>query len=245
MSRQPRVEESTPYHVEICNLLGRQLKRPLVVVVEPTHPGFAAYVAGIPVFGYGDDAAEAMKVLKEGIEGICQNEESLDLRATIQRMFLLDDLMEDEERISTGQVLLPLRKCTIAKSRYNTYSIKMIKKKILLIDDESMTLDVLSAMLMKMNYEVTAEESAANAVKIFTEDPGKFDLVLTDLMMPEMSGDSLSEHIHSLRPDIPVVLITGFPGKVSRERVAAAGIRKVLIKGMTRRELSAALQEVL
>ncbi|MGD0231996.1 MAG: hypothetical protein ABSC19_16850 [Syntrophorhabdales bacterium] len=97
MARQRKAEESIPYRVEIRNLLGRQLKRPLVAVVEPAHPGFVAHVAGISVFGYGDDATQAMKVLKEGIEGICQNEEFLNPRATIQRMLLLQNFMEDEE----------------------------------------------------------------------------------------------------------------------------------------------------
>jgi CheY-like chemotaxis protein len=121
----------------------------------------------------------------------------------------------------------------------------MIGKRILLIDDDTLTLEVLSEMLTDMNYEVTAEESAAHAIKIFAKNPGEFDLVLTDFLMPEMTGDSLSERIHSLRLDIPIVMITAVPGQVAQERVAAAGIRKVLTKGMMKKELSAALQEVL
>ncbi|MGD0229214.1 MAG: hypothetical protein ABSC19_02500 [Syntrophorhabdales bacterium] len=98
MARQRKVEESTPCRIEICRLLGRQLKRPLVAVVEPVAPGFMAHVAGISVFGYGDDADEAVEVLKQGIESICQGEGFLDLRTTIQRMLLLENLMTGEKR---------------------------------------------------------------------------------------------------------------------------------------------------
>ncbi len=92
MARQYEVEESVPCRIEIHHLLGRQLKNPLVAVVEPAQPGFVAHAAGISVFGYGDDAAEAIEVLKQGIESICRGEGFLDLRATIQRLLLLDNL---------------------------------------------------------------------------------------------------------------------------------------------------------
>jgi CheY-like chemotaxis protein len=121
----------------------------------------------------------------------------------------------------------------------------MIGKRILLIDDDTIIREVMSETLTDMNYAVTAEESAATAIRIFAGSPEEFDLVLTDFMMPEMTGDTLSERIHFLRPDIPVVLITGVPEKVTQERVAAAGIRKVLCKGIAKTELFEALQEVL
>lgn len=92
MERHRRAEESTPRRVEIHNLLGKQLRMPLVAGVQATHPGFMAHTEGIAILGYGDDAAEAVEALKEGIEGICQNQESIDLRCMIQRMLLLDKL---------------------------------------------------------------------------------------------------------------------------------------------------------
>ncbi|MGD0229634.1 MAG: hypothetical protein ABSC19_04645 [Syntrophorhabdales bacterium] len=93
MARQCKVEEFIPCRIEIRRLLGRQLKMPLVAVVEPVPPGFMAHVSGIAVFGYGDDDAEAIDVLKQGIEDICQGDGFLDLRASIQRMLLLANLM--------------------------------------------------------------------------------------------------------------------------------------------------------
>ena len=93
MAREYKVEESIPYRVEIRRLLGKQLKMPLVAVVEQAQPGFVAHATGISVFGYGDDASEALEVLKQGIESVCKDEGFLDLRDAIQRMLLLDNLM--------------------------------------------------------------------------------------------------------------------------------------------------------
>ncbi len=92
MARECKIEEPTTCRVEIRRLLGRQLKMPLVAEVEAAKPGFVAHAAGISVFGYGDNAAEAVEVLKEGIESICREDGFLDLRDAIQRMLLLDNL---------------------------------------------------------------------------------------------------------------------------------------------------------
>ena len=91
MARKCKDEESIPRLIEIHRLLGRRLKTPLVATVESADPGFVAHSAGVCVFGYGDDAAEAIEILKEGLENMCWNE-SLDLRGTIQRMLLLENL---------------------------------------------------------------------------------------------------------------------------------------------------------
>ena len=84
--------------VTIRHLLDKQLKVPLIATVGPANPGSVAHAADISVFGYGRDDAEALEVLKQGIESICLDEEYLDLRTTIQRIFLQENLMADRER---------------------------------------------------------------------------------------------------------------------------------------------------
>jgi signal transduction histidine kinase len=98
MARQCNVEEPTPLRIEMRRLLDRQLRVPLVAVVEPAHPGFKAHTAGMSVFGYGDDVVEALEVLKEGIESIYRDEEFPDVRAVIRGMLLPEDHMADRER---------------------------------------------------------------------------------------------------------------------------------------------------
>lgn len=102
----------------------------------------------------------------------------------------------------------------------------------------------MSEVLEFAGYGVVAEGSAEKAIDLFLEDPARFDVVLTDLVMPGMAGDVLSERIHAVRPDVPVVVITGFPDRITPERAGVAGIRKILSKTLSRRELFSALEEV-
>ena len=79
-------EEFAPYRVEISHLLGMPLRTSLVAVVEPVNCGFAARAADFRVIGYGDDAAQAVEVLRQGIESMYESEEFLDFRYAIQSM---------------------------------------------------------------------------------------------------------------------------------------------------------------
>jgi signal transduction histidine kinase len=106
MPRQRNVEEPTQCRIEISRLLDRQLRTPLVAVIEPRHPGFAAHIEGISVFGYGYDAVDAVEVLKRGIENIYRGEEFPDLRAVIRGMLLPENLMADRERESKEESTL-------------------------------------------------------------------------------------------------------------------------------------------
>ena len=102
MARQYKPEEPAGRRIAIRRLLGRRLRMPLFAVVEPVDPGFVAHAGGISIFGYGDDPAEAVRVLKEGMESMCLDEEFLDLRGSIQRMLLLKNFMTGEKRQPRG-----------------------------------------------------------------------------------------------------------------------------------------------
>ncbi len=119
------------------------------------------------------------------------------------------------------------------------------KKRILFIDDECLLRKLIYEMLTTIDYEVKMEESGEKAVGTFIEQPEKFDLVLTDLMMPGMRGDEIAERIRSVRPNMPVVVMTGTPDSLPRSRAEAAGICKVLSKPLTIGELREGLQGVL
>jgi len=121
----------------------------------------------------------------------------------------------------------------------------MSRKRVLFIDDEYLMREMMYELLTDMDYDVMLEESGPNAIETFRGSPEGFDLVLTDLMMIEMSGDEVSERIRSIRSDIPVVLITARPDAITPERAWAAGICKVLPKALTRIELTEALRGVL
>jgi CheY-like chemotaxis protein len=119
------------------------------------------------------------------------------------------------------------------------------KKRILFIDDEYFLRKLIYEMLTTIDYEVKVEESGEKAVRTFIEHPEEFDLVLTDLMMPDMRGDEIAERIRSVRPNMPVVVMTGTPDNLPRSRAEAAGICKVLSKPLTIGDLREGLQGVL
>ena len=121
----------------------------------------------------------------------------------------------------------------------------MPKKRILFIDDEYFLRKLIYEMLTTIDYEVKMEESGEKAVRTFIEHPEEFDLVLTDLMMPDIRGDEIAERIRSVRPNMPVVVMTGTPDNLPRSRAEAAGICKVLSKPLTMGELREGRQGVL
>ena len=121
----------------------------------------------------------------------------------------------------------------------------MTRRRILFIDDEWLMREMMPERLVTMGFDVVAVESGEEAIETFRNDPEGFDLVLTDLLMPGMHGDTLSEKIHLIRSSVPVVLITGHPHLITWERVRASGICNMIPKTITTAELSEALRDAL
>ena len=134
---------------------------------------------------------------------------------------------------------------TTAPRPYKDYTRGMRKTRILFIDDEGLLREMMYDMLSDMDYEVKVEESGERGVRTFTEHPEEFDLVLTDLMMLNMRGDEVAERISSIRPDIPIVVMTGTPDALPRGKAEAAGICRVLGKPLTKAELREGLRGAL
>ena len=100
-------------------------------------------------------------------------------------------------------------------------------------------------MLTRLGYSVTAQSSAPDALEFFRSRSGEFDLIFTDFTMPVLNGIELAEEIQKIRPDIPIILCTGFSEKVTEETVAGKGIRKLIMKPLERRRLATVIREVL
>ena len=81
------------------------------------------------------------------------------------------------------------------------------------------------------------------ALKVFQMNPDKFDLVITDMAMPDMSGDKLSAELIKIRPDIPVLLCTGFSGNMSEKKAASLGIKGFLLKPIVIKDLAQKIRE--
>ncbi|MCD4743074.1 MAG: response regulator, partial [Desulfobacteraceae bacterium] len=118
-------------------------------------------------------------------------------------------------------------------------------EQIMLVDDEINICDTSRVLLEKQGYKVIIFQDGLSALQAFTEDPDFFDLVVTDMAMPQMAGDELSTQILKLRKDMPIILCTGFSETMSEEKAASLGIKGFLLKPIAMNDLSHKVREVL
>jgi len=100
-------------------------------------------------------------------------------------------------------------------------------------------------MLEYLGYEVTTYTRSLEALTAFQADPQGIDLVITDQTMPEMSGERLIQELRRLRPDIPIILCTGFSHRMTAENAQALGIDAFVTKPVVTQELAVAIARVL
>ena len=100
-------------------------------------------------------------------------------------------------------------------------------------------------MLKRLGYEVDIRTSSRDALDAFQANPRKYDLVITDYTMPGMTGMALSEELLKIRPDIPIILCTGYSEVTTPEKVKAAGIRELIMKPVVREQLAHTINKVL
>jgi len=100
-------------------------------------------------------------------------------------------------------------------------------------------------MLERLGYKVTARTSSLEALGSFRDSPDKFDLVITDMAMPNMPGDELSVELNKIHPDIPVLLCTGFSETLSKEKAASLGIKGFLLKPIVMKDIAQKIRELL
>ncbi len=119
------------------------------------------------------------------------------------------------------------------------------KGTILFVDDEKPLVEYSKDILEYLGYEVVAQTDGPNALEAFMEAPAKFDLVITDMTMPNMTGFDLARKILRLRPDIPIVLCTGFSTAGSEQKAAAMGIHTFAKKPLGPRQLADIVNRIL
>jgi signal transduction histidine kinase/ActR/RegA family two-component response regulator len=118
-------------------------------------------------------------------------------------------------------------------------------ERLLVVDDETILLEVMQRLLEDLGYTVTICPSSKTAVELFEHDPTAYDLVVTDMNMPEMNGMALIGRIRTLRPGIPVILCTGFSELMNAETTKALGRASYLMKPVMRGELSRTIRRLL
>ena len=118
-------------------------------------------------------------------------------------------------------------------------------ERILFVDDEKMLVDIGEQALRRLGYHVVSRTSSIEALELFKAKPDYFDLVITDQTMPGMTGDALARELLRIRPNLPVIICTGYSQTIDHERAKKIGIKALVEKPMLMDEIAAAVRKVL
>jgi len=119
------------------------------------------------------------------------------------------------------------------------------KGKILFVDDEKAIIDIMQPMIERLGYEVSVRTSSIEGLEAFRANPNRFDLVITDFTMPNMTGMELAKALFKLRSDIPVILCTGYSEHINEDKAKRSGIRAFIVKPVVLSEFASTIRRVL
>jgi CheY-like chemotaxis protein/two-component sensor histidine kinase len=146
---------------------------------------------------------------------------------------------------TTVHVYLPAIKGPVAKETKEIEPLPTGNERILFIDDELVLANMGKQMLERLGYEVASRTSSIEALELFRAQPDRFDLVITDMTMPNMTGDKLAKEMIRIRPDIPIILCTGYSERITEDKAIAMGIREFAMKPLVMLDLAKIIRKVL
>jgi len=143
------------------------------------------------------------------------------------------------------RVYLPITKKRQVKRIYESETLPFGTERILYVDDEAPIAKMGRRNLEGLGYTVITRTSSVEALELFRSKPNDFDLVITDMTMPNMTGDELAIELMKIRRDIPVVLCTGYSKNISDESAAEIGIKAFAYKPIVKADLAKTVRKVL
>ncbi len=146
---------------------------------------------------------------------------------------------------TTFSIYLPLREALTQAEVKTSESMPMGTESILFIDDEIQLCLMMQRMLSQLGYKVDTETNPLEALKQFEGQPELYNLVITDMTMPQMTGVLLAEKIKSINKSIPVIICTGYSSLINEEKAKALGIQGYVMKPIVKKELAQVVRAVL
>ncbi len=146
------------------------------------------------------------------------------------------------------QILFPLTKETLEKIALGSKlpaTLPRGRENILFVDDERVVIKTTKSILNYLGYQVETRWDPREALALFKSSPGDFDLIITDMTMPRMTGAVLAEEMMSIRPDIPVIICTGHSDLIDEEKAKNLGISSFLMKPVSMETMAVAIRGVL
>jgi len=118
-------------------------------------------------------------------------------------------------------------------------------ERILFVDDDEYLLEITKQMLEHLGYQTVGKTDSEKALELFKSEPDKFDLVITDMTMPRMTGDRLAEELMRIRPDLPVIICTGYSERMDEQKAKEKGIKAFAMKPLVFKDLADIVRNVL
>jgi PAS domain S-box-containing protein len=143
------------------------------------------------------------------------------------------------------EVYLPTIPTAVWDESGDQDSIPLGKETILFVDDEETIVQLVKELLSQLGYTVEVHTNSLEALNVFRNDPQRFDLVITDQTMPGLTGEALSRELLRIRPELPIILCTGFSHIMTAEKAKALGIQAYLMKPLAIRDLAPIVRHVL
>ena len=114
--------------------------------------------------------------------------------------------------------------------------------RVLVVDDEPLVVSSTTRILRRVGFDTMGCCGPLEALEVFREERGRFDAVIVDHFMPGMSGLALAERLHSMSPDVPLLIVSAYTGEIDREAANRAGVLEVLTKPLTASEFLESLE---
>ncbi|MCK5229822.1 MAG: response regulator, partial [Desulfobulbaceae bacterium] len=146
---------------------------------------------------------------------------------------------------TTFHIYLPVIEEEVQAEQAVIEDVPQGSERILLVDDETVIAHMMQRILNSLGYTVTVFTRSIEALEAYKKNPGEFDLVITDMTMPEMTGTVLAKKLFALRPDLPVILCTGFNEAIDAEKAKSLGIREYIVKPVNKRTLAKTIRKAL
>ena len=143
------------------------------------------------------------------------------------------------------EVYLPAIPATVWDGAGDQGTIPLGKETILFVDDEETIVRLGKELLEQLGYTIEVQTNSLEALNVFRHDPQRFDLVITDQTMPGLTGEALSRELLRIRPELPIILCTGFSHIMTAEKAKALGIQAYLMKPLAIRDLAPIVRHVL
>jgi PAS domain S-box-containing protein len=146
---------------------------------------------------------------------------------------------------STFTVVLPVIENPAPTAEPAETALPLGSERILFVDDEPFQVDLAENMLQRLGYRVTAVNSSARALTLFKAAPERYDLVVTDMTMPDMTGDRLAQELLKIRPELPVIVCTGYSHRLTETSALELGLAGIALKPLIMKDLAVMIRRAI